>query len=248
MSAEPGSCSSCGTPAALSARFCGSCGAPLSAASSAPGDQGGEGGASIPAPSWRDVARAAQAAAAPYAQRAAEQAQRFHENRKGGDSTRTPLSDSDASSADPESAGGQLASDIEPKQARPPMSERVGRAVGGTAGHATRALVGTAAEPVVDKVWKERPDLPTWQKVLGAFGWGALVLTPQGWVILAVSFIVMVLLGRYNPYTWAAWITRWSGFLLLLTLVIAFVLLAAFAINESAYGAVGASLTPATSY
>lgn len=77
----------------------------------------------------------------------------------------------------------------------------------------------------MEKVWTERPDLPTWQKVIGAFGWGALLLTPHGWVILAVSFIVMVVLGRYNPYTWASWVTKWAGIFLLITLVLAVVIL-----------------------
>jgi hypothetical protein len=66
-----------------------------------------------------------------------------------------------------------------------------------------------------------------WQKVLGAFGWAALALTPHGWVFLAVSFIVMVILGRYNPYTWAVWITKWSGVFLAVTLVLGLIVLVA---------------------
>lgn len=44
-----------------------------------------------------------------------------------------------------------------------------------------------------------------------------MVLTPHGWVFLAASFGIMVFLGNYTPYRWAAWVTNWSSIFLLIT-------------------------------
>jgi hypothetical protein len=85
----------------------------------------------------------------------------------------------------------------------------------------------------VNKVWRERPDLPTWQKVVGAFGWAALVLTPHGWVVLVVSFIVMVVLGHDNPHSWAVWVTKWSGIFVVATAVLALLVLLGYATTSS---------------
>ena len=87
-------------------------------------------------------------------------------------------------------------------------------------GHTTRSAVSVAAEPVVDKVWRERPELPAWQKVTGIVTWPILLFQPVGWMILIASFIVQVVLGRQNPYGWAVWVTKWSGVLLLICIAV----------------------------
>jgi hypothetical protein len=86
--------------------------------------------------------------------------------------------------------------------------------------------VGIAAEPVVDTAWRNRPNIPTWQKVLGAVAWPVMLLTPHGWVFLVGSFFVMVILGDYTPYSWAAWVTKWAGIFLVITVVLAIILVA----------------------
>jgi hypothetical protein len=96
------------------------------------------------------------------------------------------------------------------------IAQTFGDATGRFAGHTVRSGVSTAAEPIVDKVWRERPELPTWQKATGVVTWPILIFQPVGWMILVASFLVQVVLGRQNPYQWAVWITKWSGVLLLI--------------------------------
>ena len=91
--------------------------------------------------------------------------------------------------------------------------------MGNFGGYVTRGLVGTASQPIVEKVWLERPNIPTWQKVLGVIAWPLMLLTPHGWLFLAASFVIMVMLGRFNPYSWAVWVTKASSWFLLLTVV-----------------------------
>lgn len=86
-------------------------------------------------------------------------------------------------------------------------------------------MIATAAAPVATVVWKERPNIPTWQKVLGAIAWPLMILTPHGWVFLAGSFFVMVVLGRHTPYSWAAWVTRAASWFVLVTLAVGLLVL-----------------------
>lgn len=178
-------------------------------------------------PSWRTVAQMARQAATPYVEKAADEARRLRTERSGSvQSSGHPVADGGRS----EPASGEPPSASNPENPvvaeRAGASERTGRAVGSFAGYTVRSTVGTSTQPVAQKVWHERPDVPTWQKILGAFGWGALILTPHGWIVLAVSFIVMVPLGRYNPYSWAVWVTKWSGIFLAITLILALIVLA----------------------
>jgi hypothetical protein len=83
-----------------------------------------------------------------------------------------------------------------------------------------RSFAGVASEPVVDTVWKNRPNIPTWQKVVGAVAWPVMLLTPHGWVFLGASFFVMVVLGDYTPYLWAVWVTKWGSIFLMVTVVL----------------------------
>jgi hypothetical protein len=102
-------------------------------------------------------------------------------------------------------------------EARPGVGERIGRGVGSSGGYAVRTFAGVATEPVVDTVWKHRPNIPTWQKVLGTIAWPVMLLTPHGWVFLGASFFVMVILGDHTPYSWAAWVTKWGSIFLAVT-------------------------------
>jgi energy-coupling factor transporter transmembrane protein EcfT len=111
----------------------------------------------------------------------------------------------------------------------------VGRAIGSTLGYTVRSGIGTASEPVTKKVWHERPNLETWQKVLGGIAWPVMVLLPHGWVFLAGTFLVMVVLGDYNPYQWAVWVTKWGGIFLAIT-VILIVLVYAIALSSQHTG------------
>ncbi len=61
--------------------------------------------------------------------------------------------------------------------------------------------------------------IPWWQKAFGVITWPVMVLTPHGWVFLAASFVLMVMLGRHTPYSWAVWVTKWSVLFLLSTLL-----------------------------
>lgn len=107
---------------------------------------------------------------------------------------------------------------------RPGISERIGRGIGSGGGYAVRSFTGVAAEPVVDTVWKNRPNVPTWQKVLGTVAWPVMLLTPHGWVFLGASFFVMVVLGDYTPYSWAVWVTKWGSIFLMVTVVLVVIL------------------------
>lgn len=105
-------------------------------------------------------------------------------------------------------------------EARPGIGERIGRGVGSSGGYAVRSFAGVATEPVVDTVWKNRPNIPTWQKVLGTVAWPVMLLTPHGWVFLGGSFFVMVILGDHTPYSWAAWVTKWGSIFLAVTVAL----------------------------
>lgn len=102
-------------------------------------------------------------------------------------------------------------------ETHPGIGERIGRGIGGSGGYAVRSFAGVASEPVVDTVWKNRPNIPTWQKVLGAIAWPVMLLTPHGWVFLGASFFVMVILGDHTPYSWAVWVTKWGSIFLAVT-------------------------------
>lgn len=119
--------------------------------------------------------------------------------------------------------GAPLAKGAARALSSPGLSERVGRAAGEVVGHGVRGAVSVAAEPIVDKVWRERPELEPWQKALGIVAWIVLVMQPIGWAFLAGSFITMVLMGRHNPYTWVAWVTR-SGAVIVLVAAVLFLL------------------------
>lgn len=114
---------------------------------------------------------------------------------------------------------GPAASQAQP-ETRPGIGERIGRGVGSSGGYAVRSFAGVATEPVVDTVWKNRPNIPTWQKVLGTVAWPVMLLTPHGWVFLGTSFFVMVILGDYTPYSWAVWVTKWGSIFLAVTAVL----------------------------
>lgn len=111
--------------------------------------------------------------------------------------------------------------------------------VGAAVGHATRAAVSVAAAPVATAVWTSRPSIPTWQKVVGVVAWPLMVLTPHGLVFLGGSFLVMVLLGRHTPYSWAAWITKWASIFLLVTIALAVVVLIAYAASHNSSNSAG---------
>ena len=68
--------------------------------------------------------------------------------------------------------------------------------------------------------------------------WPLMVLTPHGLVFLGGSFLVMVVLGRHNPYSWAAWVTKWASVFLLVTLGIAVIVLIALAASHNSSNAV----------
>lgn len=211
-------CTTCGHTAVEAFAFCPGCGSAAGGPSVA-GAEAGETTTATPGVSWRDVARTAKQAATPLVQRAAGATQRLYEEH-----AQPPAAPSE------EPAGGGAAKTMSPAVAASApvatktVAEKAGRGVGAFGGHVTRSLVGTATAPVVDTVWHERPNLPIWQKILGALGWAALIFTPLGWVLLAVTFIVMVVLGNYNPYTWAVWLTKWGGVFVVLAIV--FVILA----------------------
>lgn len=120
--------------------------------------------------------------------------------------------------------------------------EQAAAQTGAAIGYATRTAVAVAAEPVASTVWKERPNIPTWQKVVGVIAWPLMVLTPHGLVFLGASFLVMVVLGRHNPYSWFAWVTRWSTRFLAVTVVIAVVVLAIYLGSRSPSNATGTIL------
>lgn len=102
----------------------------------------------------------------------------------------------------------------------PSDAETLGRGVGERLGYTARAAVAVAAQPVADATWRERPSIPTWQKVLGVVAWPLMVLTPHGLVFLGASFLVMVVLGRHNPYSWAVWVTKWASYFLVATVAL----------------------------
>lgn len=81
-------------------------------------------------------------------------------------------------------------------------------------------------------MWRERPNLPTWQKVTGAVTWPILIIQPVGWMILIATFLTQVVLGRQNPYQWAVWVTKWSGMLLLICLAVGIPILLAIIAND----------------
>lgn len=118
--------------------------------------------------------------------------------------------------------------------------------VGAAVGHATRAAVSVAAAPVAAAVWTSRPSIPTWQKVIGVIAWPLMVLTPHGLVFLGGSFLVMVVLGRHNPYSWAAWVTKWASIFLLVTLVVAVIAVIAFAASHKSSDAISQIHTAAS--
>lgn len=133
----------------------------------------------------------------------------------------TPPLREDETPPPPRSATSRSTDSEERDDARPPLTARLGRGIGSTAGYATRSYVGIATEPVVDTVWTNRPNLPTWQKVIGTIAWPIIVLTPHGWLFLGASFFVMVILGDRSPYQWATWVTKWASVFLLVTATIA---------------------------
>ena len=42
---------------------------------------------------------------------------------------------------------------------------------------------------------------------------------------LGVSFFVMVVMGHHTPYSWAAWVTKWSGVFLAATVAVGLIAL-----------------------
>jgi hypothetical protein len=264
---EPGLrvCSRCGEPAEAQ-RFCASCGLNLAAQPELPTraewesqrssglpSSGTAGAAPDPNParpagvgSWRDLAAQAREKASPYLDAALDSAVRARDRRMGervaadGSSTPPP-----ASGAAPPSGSGP--SDAQPENhsaaARPDPSERVGRAIGKTGGYATRSLVGVASAPVVKTVWTDRPNIPTWQKVIGAVAWPLMALTPHGWLFLGGSFFVMVILGRSSPYEWATWITKWASVFLVVTVIVVVVIVLAIIAGNNPSGAAVISLS-----
>jgi hypothetical protein len=232
-------CSGCGSEVQNGSAFCGSCGRPLNAVGPEGADatQGGTGRTG-----WREVARAAKnaavvarEAAAPYVERAAAARGRTDSpDAPGPDVSMPPNSglakESATVTSKPDAVTSPPAEYAQP--AKPGISEKAGRSVGAFAGYAARGMVGTASKPVVDTIWTNRPNLPTWQKVVGVVTWPLMVLTPHGWVFLAASFLVMVLLGNSNPYQWAVWVTKASSWFLLVTVVIGAIVLAVAAASD----------------
>ena len=70
------------------------------------------------------------------------------------------------------------------------------------------------------------PDLTTWQKVLGVPGWIAMAFTPHGWVFLAVTFVIFLMLNR-TPHDWFLFVTKCAGVFFVLTAIVVIAYLAA---------------------
>lgn len=110
-----------------------------------------------------------------------------------------------------------------------PRAEQIGDAVG----RGVKAGVSSAARPVVHTVWKDRPNIPLWQKILGIPAWVLLVFNPVGWAILGATFVVLVLVGRRNVYEWIAWVTKWGAILAIAAVVIGVIAIIAIASSDS---------------
>lgn len=98
----------------------------------------------------------------------------------------------------------------------PNETEAVGRAVGERKGYTVRSFISTTTEPAV----QNRPNIPTWQKVVGVVAWPLMLLTPHGWLFLAASFFMMVVMGHHTVYSWAAWVTKWASVFILVSVVL----------------------------
>jgi hypothetical protein len=85
----------------------------------------------------------------------------------------------------------------------------------------------------VNTVWKDRPNIPLWQKILGIPAWVLLVFNPVGWAILGATFVVLVLVGRRNVYEWIAWVTKWGAILAIAAVVIGVIAIIAIASSDS---------------